>query len=188
LQETALIHNEERMMKIKINQSNIKLAMLSTLLIGSAGFSVNGYAATASDNMGVTTQVIAACSINAGNMEFGNYDPTSGDDLTVSATIASTCTSGAAATISMGEGSSAGSGSTAAAPVRRMIGLDGNYLNYSVYSDSGYSAVWGGTDATDVAITGTGSAVNSTAYGKVTAGQAANVTTYADSVVVTLTY
>jgi spore coat protein U-like protein len=187
LQETALIHNEERMMKIKINQSNIKLAMLSTLLIGSAGFSVNGYATT-SDNMAVTTQVIAACSINAGAMTFGNYDPTSEVDLTVSATIASTCTSGAGATISMDAGSFAGTGSTAAIPVRRMIGLDGSYLNYSVYSDSGYSVVWGGTDATDVPVTGTGSAVNSTAYGKVTAGQAAAVTSFADSVVVTLTY
>ena len=162
--------------------------MLSTLLIGSAGFSVNGYAATDSDNMAVTTQVIAACSIDAGNMTFGNYDPTSGDDLTVSATIASTCTSGAAATISMDAGQFAGTGSTTAAPVRRMIGNDGSFLNYSVYSDSGYSAVWGGTDATDVGVTGTGSAVNSTAYGKVTAGQAAAVTSFADSVVVTLTY
>ncbi|MDA9021730.1 spore coat protein U domain-containing protein [Gammaproteobacteria bacterium] len=175
-------------MKIKINQSNIKLAMLSTLLIGSAGFSVNGYAATAGDNMIVTTQVIAACSIDAGAMSFGNYDPTSGDDLTVSATIASTCTSGAAATISMDEGASAGTGSTTAAPVRRMLGNDGSFLNYSVYSDSGYSAVWGGTDATDVAVTGTGSAVNSTAYGKVTSGQAANVTSFSDSVAVTITY
>ena len=162
--------------------------MLSTLLIGSAGFSVNGYAATTSDNMIVSTLVIAACSIDAGAMTFGNYDPSSTDDLTVSATIASTCTSGAAVTISMDEGTSAGTGSTTAAPVRRMIGLDGYYLNYAVYSDSGYSAVWGGTDATDVAVTGTGSAVSSTAYGKVTAGQAAAVTSFADSVVVTLTY
>ena len=183
-----MIHNEERMMKIKINQSNIKLAMLSTLLIGSAGFSVNGYAATTSDNMIVSTQVIAACSIDAGNMTFGNYDPTSGDDLTVSATIASTCTSGAGATISMDAGQFAGTGSTTAAPVRRMQGADGSFLNYAVYSDSGYSAVWGATDATDVGVTGTGSAVNSTAYGKVTAGQAAAVTSFADSVVVTLSY
>ena len=174
-------------MKIKINQSNIKLATLSALLIGSAGFSVNGYAATAGDTMPVTTQVIAACSINAGAMTFGNYDPTSADDLTVSATIATTCTSGATATITMDEGASAGTGSTSAAPVRRMIGGDGSYLNYSVYSDSGYSAVWGGTDATDVAVTGSGSAVNSTAYGKVTAGQAAAVTSFADSVAVTIT-
>jgi len=175
-------------MKIKINQSNIKLAMLSTLLIGSAGFSVNGYAATTTDTMPVTTQVIAACSIDAGAMTFGNYDPTSSDDLTVSATIASTCTSGASVTISMDAGQSAGTDSTAAAPVRRMIGGDGSYLNYAVYSDSGYSAVWGATDATDVGVTGTGSAVNSTAYGKVTAGQAAAVTSFADSVLVTLTY
>ncbi len=175
-------------MKIKINQSNIKLAMLSTLLIGSAGFSVNGYAATTTDSMPVTTQVIAACSIDAGAMTFGNYDPTSSDDLTVSATIASTCTSGASVTISMDAGQSAGTGSTAAAPVRRMAGADGSYLNYAVYSDSGYSAVWGATDATDVGVTGTGSAVNSTAYGKVTAGQAAAVTSFADSVLVTLTY
>ena len=174
-------------MKIKINQSNIKLAMLSTLLIGSAGFSVNGYAATAGDSMPVTTQVIAACSIDASPMTFGNYDPTSAEDLTVSATIASTCTSGSAAAISMDEGIFAGTGSTAAVPVRRMAGVDGSFLNYSVYSDSGYSVVWGAGD-TDVGVTGTGSAVNSTAYGKVTAGQAAAVTSFADSVVVTLTY
>ncbi|MDB9906378.1 spore coat protein U domain-containing protein [Gammaproteobacteria bacterium] len=175
-------------MKIKINQSNIKLAMLSTLLIGSAGFSVNGYAATTSDNMVVSASVIAACSIDAGAMTFGNYDPTAEAHLTATATIASTCTSGAAATISMDQGASAGTGSTAAAPVRRMIGGDGSFLNYAVYSNSGYSTVWGGTDATDVAVTGTGSAVSSTAYGKVTAGQAAAVTSFADSVVVTLTY
>ncbi|MDA9258211.1 spore coat protein U domain-containing protein, partial [Gammaproteobacteria bacterium] len=175
-------------MKIKINQSNIKLAMLSTLLIGSAGFSVNGYAATTSDNMAVTTQVVAACSIDAGAMTFGNYDPTAEAHLHATATIASTCTSGAAATISMDQGTAAGTGSTAAAPVRRMAGADGSFLNYAVYSNVGHSTVWGGTDATDVAVTGTGSAVSSTAYGRVPSGQAAAVTSFADSVVVTLTY
>lgn len=176
------------MMKIKINQSNIKLAMLSTLLIGSAGFSVNSYAATDSDNMVVTAQVLASCSIDAGAMSFGNYDTTDTSATRTTATLVSTCTSGATPNISMNQGAASGTGSTDAVPVRRMIGSDGSYLNYDIYSDEDYDAVWGNTVDTDVLVDADGSAVSTTVYGEIPALQAASSVSYADSVSVTITF
>ena len=45
-------------MKTKLNQSKLKLAIVSAMLVGSAGFSTAGYAATNGDTMAVTTNVL----------------------------------------------------------------------------------------------------------------------------------
>jgi len=174
-------------MKNKLNQSKLKLAMVSAIVAGSMGLSASSYAATAAGNMTVTTDVSLSCSMTVGQMGFDNYDPSSAVDLLGTATIESTCTSGGSAKITMGQGSSADSGSTEGAPDRRMV-LGSEYLSYAIYSDTGRSTAWGNTAATGKGITGTGSAANTTVYGKITAGQAVGSGSFADSVVVTLTY
>ena len=60
--------------------------------------------------------------------------PTHRAALNATATVISTCTSGAAAQITMNAGASAGSGSTDV-PVRRMTAGASEYLVYQVYSD-----------------------------------------------------
>ena len=80
-------------------------------------------------------------------MAFGAYDGVGANAsiaLKATATVISTCTSGAAALITMNAGASAGSGSTDA-PVRRMTAGPGKYLDYQVYSDVSRETVWGNT-------------------------------------------
>ena len=182
------MNNEEIMMKIKINQSNIKLAMLSTLLIGSAGFSVNSYAGTDSASISVSATVLASCSIDAGAMSFGNYSQADSANKRTTSSIVSTCTSGASPVISMNQGGQAGEGSTEAVPVRRMIGTDNSYLNYNLYVADDYANVWGNTADTDVTVDATGSAVLTTVYGDIPKEQAATAVAFSDSVAVTITF
>ena len=174
-------------MKTKLNQNKLKLAIVSAMLVGSAGFSTAGYAATAGGNMAVSTDVSLSCSMTVGPMNFANYDPSSADDALGTGTIESTCTAGGTAKITMGEGSSPDTGSSLSAPDRRMV-LGSEFLSYALYSDESRSTAWGNTAATGKGIVGTGSAANTTVYGKITAGQAVGSGSFADSVVVTLTY
>ena len=108
-------------------------------------------------------------------MAFGAYDgfvANASTALEATATVVSTCTSGAAALITMNAGASAGSGS-ADAPVRRMTAGAEKYLVYQVYSDVARGTVWGNTSPTGVALTGTGVSQTLTAYGSVPAAQPA---------------
>ena len=123
-------------------------------------------------------------------MAFGAYDgvvANASTALEAMATVVSTCTSGAAALITMNAGASAGPGS-ADAPVRRMTAGAGKYLVYQVYSDVARGTVWGNTAPTGVALTGTGVSQTLTAYGSVLAAQPAAQGVYSDQLGVTITY
>ena len=62
-------------------------------------------------------------------------------------------------------------------------------VNYSLYSDSGRTTVWGNTVGTDtVAATGSGASQSYTVYGRVTAQTTPAPGTYSDTVTVTVTY
>ena len=64
-----------------------------------------------------------------------------------------------------------------------------NTLNYTLYSDSGRTAVWGQTIGTDtVAGTGNGSAQSVSVYGRIPGGQAPVPATYSDTITATVTY
>ena len=57
-------------MKNKLNQSKLKLAIVSAFALGSASLSTAGYAATAFDNMIVSADVEMSCTVNAGALDF----------------------------------------------------------------------------------------------------------------------
>ena len=145
------------------------------MALGSAALSVDTYADTVTSTMSVSATVGHSCSIDSNPMAFGAYDrvvANASTALEATATVVSTCTSGAAALITMNAGASAGSGS-ADAPVRRMTAGAGEYLVYQVYSDVARGTVWGNTSPTGVALTGTGVSQTLTAYGSVPAAQPA---------------
>ena len=72
--------------------------------------------------------------------------------------------------------------------VRKMTS-GGNTVNYSLYSDSGRTTVWGNTVGTNtVAATGNGAAQSYTVYGRVTAQTTPAPATYTDTITVTVTY
>ena len=178
-------------MKTKFNQSNrrkLKLAIVSAIIAaGAAGLGATSYAATASDNMAVSTTVAMSCTISAGALTFSAYDPTSASNSDATATIQSSCTSGGSVVITMGQGGNADASSTDSVPVRRMNGSGGN-LGYAVYTDTDRMAVWGNTTGTGNAYTASGGLDNIIVYGRIPGSQAVGAGSFSDSVAVTLTY
>ena len=174
-------------MKTKFNQSKLKLAIVSAIMACSAGLSATSHAATASDNMAVSTLVANSCTISAGDMQFATYDTTSGDAQTGTAIIATTCTLGGAMVLTLGEGASPSLSSSDTVPVRQMIGAGGNLL-YDLYTDLAHTTVWGNTAGTGRAFTATGGTDNITVYGLIPEEQPVGEGSFADSVAVTLTY
>ena len=177
-------------MKTKFNQSKIKLAVVSAIVAGSMGLSATSYAGTASSNMAVQTTVAMACTISAGALTFTSYDPTSSADSDATAAISSTCTAGGAAKITMSEGAAPITGSTTAVPKRAMktAGETPQTLAYHLYRDTDRTTVWGNTADTGEGVTGTGSAVTTTVYGRIPKSQVVGAGTFADTVAVTVAY
>jgi spore coat protein U-like protein len=85
-------------------------------------------------------------------------------------------------------GLDAGTGTGATVAVRKLTS-GGSTVNYSLYSDSGHTTVWGNTVSTDtVADTGDGTSKQYTVYGLVPAQTTPAPGVYNDTVTVTVTY
>ena len=178
-------------MKTKLNQSKLKLAIVSAIVAGSMGLSATSHASTKTSSMVVSTTVQMACSMTAGALTFLSYNPTSTDDNTAQGTITSTCTSGGAAKITIGLGGGGHSDSSDSSPIRQMKSKSGSaeVLEYDLYSDSGRSTEWGNTADTGLAITGTGSSVITHVYGTIPKSQTVTAfKNFEDTISVTLTY
>lgn len=179
-------------MNIKFNQRNLKLGIAAGILLGSAGFSTAIFAGTATDNMAVTTDVGISCTITVADLTFTSYDPTYGVNNDSTGSVTSTCTTGGAVVLTLGQGANAPANSTDGAPIRRMLGTTGaaagTYLNYGLYKESGRTTVFGNTAGTGGSFTATGGADVTTVYGRIPKEQAAAVGSFVDSVSVTLTY
>jgi len=179
-------------MKTKLNQNKLKLAIVSAMLVGSAGFSTAIFAGTAADNMAVTTDVGISCTIAVADLTFSGYDPTYGVDNDSTGSVTSTCTMGGAVVLTLGQGSSAESTSTDAAPIRRMVGVSagnaGTFLAYGLFQENGRTTVFGNTSVTGNSFSATGGADVTTVYGRIPKNQAAAIGSFVDSVSVTLTY
>ncbi|WP_449428596.1 Csu type fimbrial protein [Rhodanobacter umsongensis] len=148
------------------------------------------FAGSATSTLPVSATVAASCTIDASSgIAFGMYDPivaNSSTALAGSGTINTTCTNGSDATVTLGQGANAGSGSTDASPLRRMLSGTTNYLSYNLYTDAAFTTVWNNTTGTTV--TGTGAQVSTTVYGQVTAAQNVAAGSYADTVIATVTF
>jgi len=142
------------------------------------------HAATSTTTMTVQLTITATCTVNsATTLNFGtqgilatNVDQTS--------TIQITCTN----TTPYNIGLDAGTGTGATVATRKMTS-GANTVNYTLYSNSGRTTVWGNTIGTDtVAATGNGAAQSYTVYGRVPAQAAPAPGTYSDTITVTVTY
>lgn len=169
-------------------QSACVAAIVAAFFFGATG---TAHAGTATSTMPVSATVAASCTINATTaLAFGAYDPIVTNKTTAlngSVAISTTCTNGSAATITLGQGANPATTSTDAAPLRRMISGT-TYLNYNLYTSAGLTTVWGNTVPTGVAVSGTGTALSTTVYGSVPAGQNVLAASYSDSVIATVTF
>ena len=180
-------------MKTKFNQSKLKGAFVSAMLVGTVSLTLPAYAETESSNMAVTANIGMNCTIATTDIAFGAYDPivaNATSNLTANGSVTTTCTVGSTGKIIISDGLHQTSESTPAAPERRMGGpSEGDYLAYQVYSDSDLTSVWTGYGDTGVAYAATGSARAMTVYGVVPAGQTGAVEgSYSDTLVVTVNY
>lgn len=149
----------------------------------------SAFAGTATDNISVSATVAADCNITANALSFGTYDTLAGTAVDQSANLDVACTTGTAATVTLGQGANADTGSSAAVPLRRMSDGATGFLSYTLYSDSGYTTVFGDTAPTGAAYT---AATNGTSqvvvYGRITASQDVPVGSYTDTVLATITF
>jgi len=157
----------------------------STLALSSTLISKPAFAGTKSANLNVSANVVNSCDIFANSLNFGSYD--SRQDRTSSGSISTNCTNGASATITLGQGSNAKSGSTDAAPLRQLNSANDEKLAYELYQDNA-GTVWGNTPETGLVITGTGTSQDKTVYGKIPASQSVPVGSYEDAVLATVTF
>jgi spore coat protein U-like protein len=169
------------------SRSLLLTAAISSLALGGTLWVKPALAGSATSNISLSASVPANCTINTSPIAFGAYYTDSG--TTASPGILLNCTNGATATITLGQGANADSGSSDAAPLRRLSNGSGSYLAYQIYSDPSYTTVWGNTAGTGVSYTGTGySDTDTTIYVKIESGQNATVGNYTDTVVATVTY
>ncbi len=180
-------------MKTEFNQSKLKGALVSAVLVGTASLTLPAYAGTDTSNMAVTADIGMNCTIATTDIAFGSYDPivaNATSSLTANGTVTTTCTVGSTGVVIIGEGLDPADDSSPAEPDRRMGGpSEGEYLEYQVYSDSELANVWTNDTETGVAYTASGSGQVMTVYGEVAAWQTDAVEgSYSDTLVVTVNY
>jgi len=160
--------------------------LFKLVLLGAAAGAVMGAnAATATQNFGVKLVVQESCAIGTTptDVDFGTRTrQTAAINTDATGSLSVNCSSGTPYTIALNGGLNANGTS------RRML-AGANYASYVLYQDSGYATPWGDgtTFGTTVSGTGTGSAVATSVYGRLTslnfpAG------TYSDTVTATVTY
>ena len=170
------------MIKKRLKKGLILLPATLALMAGASSI----HAASTTQNMAVTATVAASCTFTVTSLAFGSYTLAQLDGIS---NISLTCTNGTAYTIALG----AGTGPSASTSARQMtgptVGSTVQYLNYALYNDSGRSTNWGATSSSGaVTGTGTGAAVTIPVYGRIPAGQTASIGSYADTIVVTVSY
>jgi spore coat protein U-like protein len=158
------------------------------LFVALLGFEGAAHAGTSTSNLAVSATVTSTCSISAGSLAFGAYDPVAASQVDGSATVSVNCTKGATTKITLGQGSHAALGSTDVIPLRRMS--DGtNFLSYVLFADASRTTVWGNTVLTGVAYNASSSSTQQlSVYGRITASQDIPAGSYTDVVVATITF
>ena len=139
--------------------------------------------AAATGNLAISANVVSACTVGAGTLDFGAYAPLAGGDLDVQGAVKYTCTKNTVITsIALGPGANA-SGTT-----RRMKDAGTNYLTYELYSDSTRTTVWSAVNTVGPITVPNKNEQTQNVYGRITAGQDVPSGTYTDTVLVTLNF
>jgi spore coat protein U-like protein len=164
---------------------NLSLSLvLFTALAAAAGSSRAASPQTASFT--VSAQISANCTISAGDLQFGAYDPivanaASGSDATATADITTTCTTGSSPLINLSLGdNSPGAG-------LRQMASGANRLSYNLYTDNGHNTLWD-VDSDVPATTPDGTPHVNTVFGLLPKGQNKPVGSYSDVVVASVSF
>lgn len=167
----------------------LKLSMISAAVIAamsmSSAFAVTQVNSGSTVNVNSSTSVAKKCTtLTGGSITFAAYVPDATADNDGATTVSVRCTKDTPVTIAMNAGQ--GAGATEAA---RILTSPDDTLEYSLYTDSSRSDVWG-SGAAAVGFNGDGllSTTSLNVYGRIEAGQDVTPGSFTDSVTVTLTY
>ncbi|MBS0476815.1 MAG: spore coat protein U domain-containing protein [Proteobacteria bacterium] len=143
-------------------------------------------AASASNQMPVSVNVVNSCTVVASPMAFGTLTSVGGVNVDTSANVDLTCTIGAAYDVSMDVGSHA----TGSARFLQNTTDATKKIPYGIYRDSARTQAWGNTSGTDTSV-GTSVAGNTTlvAYGRIpSTATSVPAGAYTDTVTVTVNF
>ena len=144
-------------------------------------------AATTTNTMPVSVNVINSCTVAATPMSFGAPTTIGSANIDTTSTISLVCTNGATYDVALDQGLNASSGQRfmsngAATPVK---------VPYNVFSDAVRSAAWGSTTGTNTVAgsAGVSGLVVLTAYGRIpSSATSVGAGSYTDTVTVTVTF
>jgi spore coat protein U-like protein len=148
-------------------------------------FAVNAaFAATTTSTFQVRATITATCAILASpDLDFGSLGVLTAN-AQQSSTIQVQCTN----TTPYNIGLNAGTGSGASVATRKLSN-GGAVINYSLYTDSAHTIVWGNTIGTDtVSATGSGASQSYPVYGLIPPQTTPAPGSYTDTITVTVTY
>lgn len=157
------------------------------LLIAAVGLCQAGIAATATGPMTVTATVAATCSVGASSLAFPG--------ATSAAIAAGNIDANGVVSVNCTTGLpytvslNAGAGTGATLAIRKMTAA-ALTLNYTVYTSAARTTVWGDGTTTSLTVPGTGTGASQLipAYCRIFSGQVVPAATYTDTVNVTVTY
>jgi len=122
----------------------------------------------------------ATCTVSAGGIAFGGYDPFVNLNVDSVGNISVNCDVATTYSIAL----STGSGTYDS----RAMMSSTHELFYNLYIDATLTTVWGDGTGHSATVGGTQSIANHTVYGRIPAAQNAHVGVYSDTIVVTLTF
>jgi spore coat protein U-like protein len=141
-----------------------------------------GEATTVTANLAVSASIAGTCSVGAAALGFGSY--VSNTASTTTATIGVTCTNGVNATVALGQGNN--NGKAAAFGTRALNNGATNFLGYDIFTDGTFATIWNATNT--VPVSSTGAVVNLTANAKIPPGQTPTTGSYNDTVQISVTF
>jgi spore coat protein U domain-containing protein, fimbrial subunit CupE1/2/3/6 len=162
---------------------NMKMMTGLGILAGLALCGGSADATTTQLTFGVTMAITAECVINStATLDLGSSGVINSTHTTNSP-LHIQCTNTTPYTIGLDAGTTTG-----ATVSQRLLANGAATINYNIYSDSGFTTVWGNSGGALVGSTGTGADQTFPVYGKVTAQTTPAPGTYTDTVTVTVTY
>jgi len=184
-------------MKSNINQRFLKILALSAVLISTASLNLPAYAFTSTSDINISANINGSCTMSNTDLNFGAYDATGlniTEDLTTTAIISTTCTSGTTGVVTM-SGGSYSLYCISSKCHRQMANIEEtSYLRYNIYTNESYAwgSVWSDNPSrtSEVGhVVGSGVSKDLTVYGEISKNQKyAAAGSYNDTIMITLTY
>lgn len=122
----------------------------------------------------------ATCNVSPQGVSFGGYDTLSSSALDGVGNIAVSCDASASFTVSLSAGNGTYSG--------RAMSSGAEALSYNLYTDASRLIVWGDGSGSTGTVSTTAAAAEIPVYGRIPARQNVPAGSYADTIVVTVTY